>query len=64
VGVALLEAEQGVRVQPRVHAGEDRHALRRRKPQVALVETGSVSLGVLDQLVDHAHGGLPDRFIL
>src|SRR5579862_7744152 len=55
VGVALLEPEQPIRVQPSVHAGQHRHPLSRRQRQFATVEARRVLLGVAEELVGHAH---------
>ena len=56
VGVALLQAEQGVGIQARVHAGEHGDLPGRRDRQIALVEARGVGLGVAQQLIGGAHG--------
>jgi hypothetical protein len=55
VRVALLEPEQAVRVESRVHAGEHGDPFRRRERQVALIERGRVLVGVLQELVGNGH---------
>jgi len=54
VGVALAQPEQPVRIQARIHAGNDRDALRRREWQRPLLDV-RVSRRVLEQLVDDRH---------
>ena len=62
VGVALGQAGVLRRVEPGVHAGEDREAARRRQRQLVLVaEVGCVGLvGLQDLVVHRAHGTLLD----
>jgi hypothetical protein len=57
--VALGEPEDAVGIEAGVHAREDGDPLRGRKRQTASVELVGVALGVLEQLVGHAHLGLP-----
>src|SRR5215208_3166517 len=51
------EPEDRIRIQTRVHTGNDRDLLGGRQRQVALVKTLGKSLVVLQELVDGAHFG-------
>src|SRR3954454_24695991 len=55
MGVTFVQTQEGVRVEPRVHAREHGDALRGWKRQVSAVEVGRVILGVLEELVRDAH---------
>jgi hypothetical protein len=57
VRVALLEAEQAVGVQPRVHARDNRDLAPGRHGQIALVKVRGVRLRVGQQLVCRTHLG-------
>ena len=55
VGVALFEPEQRLRIEARVHAGDDRDPPSRGQWELALVEALRVGAGVLEQFVDDGH---------
>jgi hypothetical protein len=60
VCLALVEAEHAVDVDPRVHAGDDGDALRRRQGERAGEVRGVVGV-VGEQVVRDGHGVLQDR---
>jgi len=55
VGVALFESEQRLRIEARIHAGDDRDPPGRGQWKLALVEALRVGAGVLEQFVDDGH---------
>src|SRR5439155_2977806 len=58
VRVALLQAQDLVHVEPRVHAGEYRHVLGRGQGKVALLERTDIGVVVADELIGNAHACL------